>query len=207
MFAVRVLKIAACLSVLTPAAAVAQTAPTDPAVLATPANQANYRIGPGDEIKVFVWKNPDLSTVTPVRPDGKISAPLVQDVQAQGRTPTELSAALKTALSAYIQEPVVTVLVTQFAAPTNSSAIRVIGSAVNAKAVPYRSGITTLDVLIDVGGLTPYANGNRAELIRQVNGKYVSYPLRLADLVKSGNLKANVELQPGDIIRIPQRAF
>jgi polysaccharide export outer membrane protein len=186
---------------------VAQTAPTDPAVLATPANQANYRIGPGDEIKVFVWKNPDLSTVTPVRPDGKISAPLVQDVQAQGRTPTELSAALKTALSAYIQEPVVTVLVTQFAAPTNSSAIRVIGSAVNAKAVPYRSGITTLDVLIDVGGLTPYANGNRAELIRQVNGKYVSYPLRLADLVKSGNLKANVELQPGDIIRIPQRAF
>src|SRR5690606_1754315 len=118
---------------------------------------------------------PDLSTLTPVRPDGKISTPLVQDVQAQGRTPTELAAALKVALSAYIQEPVVTVLVTQFAAPTNASTIRVIGSAANAKAVPYRAGITTLDVMIDVGGLATYANGNRAELIRQVNGKYVSY--------------------------------
>src|SRR5690606_23864626 len=129
------------------------------------------------------------------------------DIQAQGRTPVELAAALKTALSAYIQDPVVTVVVNEFAAPTNSAAIRVIGSAVNAKSVPYRAGITTLDVLIDVGGLTTYANGNRAELIRQVNGKYVSYPLRLADLVKSGDLKANVELRPGDIIRIPQRAF
>jgi len=207
MFAVRALKIAACLSLLTPAAAVAQAAPLDTAVVAAPASQADYRIGPGDQLQIFVWKNPDLSTQTPVRPDGKISAPLVQDIQAQGRTPVELAAALKTALSAYIQDPVVPVVVNEFADPTNSAAIRVIGSAVNSKSVPYRAGITTLDVLIDVGGLTTYANGNRAELIRQVNGKYVSYPLRLADLVKSGDLKANVELRPGDIIRIPQRAF
>lgn len=192
---------------MAPMAAAAQAAPSDPTLVAAPASQANYRLGPGDQLQVFVWKNPDLSTQTPVRPDGKISTPLVQDIQAQGRTPTELGAALKAALSAYIQDPVVTVLVTQFAAPTNSAAIRVIGSAASAKAVPYRAGITTLDVLIDVGGLATYANGNRAQLIRQVNGKYVSYPLRLADLVKSGDLKANVELQPGDIIRIPQRAF
>lgn len=207
MIAVRALKIAACLALLAPMGATAQAASPDPALTAAAASQANYRLGAGDQLQVFVWKNPDLSTQTPVRPDGKISTPLVQDVQAQGRTPTELAAALKLALSAYIQDPVVTVLVTQFAAPTNASTIRVIGSAANAKAVPYRAGITTLDVLIDVGGLTTYANGNRAELIRQVNGKYVSYPLRLADLVKSGDLKANVELLPGDIIRIPQRAF
>jgi polysaccharide export outer membrane protein len=207
MFAVRALKIAACLSLLAPMAAAAQSAPTDTAGAPSLSSQSNYRIGPGDQLQIFVWKNPDLSTSTPVRPDGKISAPLVQDVQAQGRTPTELAAALKAALSTYIQEPVVTVLVTQFSAPTNSAAIRVIGSAAAAKTIPYRSGITALDVMVDIGGLETFASGNRAQLLRQVNGKYVAYPLRLADLVKAGDLKANVELQPGDIIRIPQRAF
>src|SRR5690606_6346330 len=134
---------AACLSLLTPAAAVAQAAPSEPAAAAAPASQADYRIGPGDQLQIFVWKNPDLSTQTPVRPDGKISAPLVQDIQAQGRTPVELAAALKAALSAYIQDPVVPVVVNEFADPTNSAAIRVIGSAVNSKSVPYRAGITT----------------------------------------------------------------
>lgn len=200
----RAMTIASCL-LLTPVAAVAQTAPSAPA--ATPAAQAEYRIMPGDQLKIFVWRNPDLSTETPVRPDGKISTPLVADIQAQGRTPTELSQGLQAALSSYIQDPVVTVQVKEFASPSSETSIRVIGSAVNPKAVPYRAGITALDVLVEVGGLTTYANGNRAQLIRKVNGAYVSYPLKLADLVKSGDLKANLELRPGDIIRIPQRGF
>src|SRR5690606_34191801 len=158
---------AGCLALLMPMAANAETAPAPaPRPEAAAANQSNYRIGPGDELEVFVWKNPDLSTTVPVRPDGKITTPLVQDIQAQGRTPTELAAALNAALSNYIQEPVVTVLVKTFAAPNNVSAIRVIGSAVNPKTVPYRAGMTALDVLIDVGGLAPYANGNRAQIIR-----------------------------------------
>lgn len=200
----RTLTFAGCL-LLTPVAAVAQTSTPTPA--AAPASQAEYRLMTGDQLKIFVWRNPDLSTETPVRPDGKISTPLVADIQAQGRTPTELSQALQAALSSYIQDPVVTVLVKEFATPSSDTTIRVIGSAANPKAVPYRAGITALDVLIEVGGLTTYANGNRAQLIRKVNGNYVSYPLKLADLVRSGDLKANLELQPGDIIRIPQRGF
>lgn len=201
MVAVRVLKLAGMLSLLSPLAAQAQP-------IAPPAAVASdYRIGAGDELQVFVWKNPDLSTEVPVRPDGKITTPLVQDIQAQGKTPSELGKALEAALGNYIQSPVVTVVVKSFSSPSNAAAIRVIGSAAAPKTVPYRSGLTALDALIEVGGLATYANGNRAQLIRTVNGKYTSFPLRLADLVKSGDLRANIELMPGDIIRIPQRGF
>jgi polysaccharide export outer membrane protein len=168
---------------------------------------ADYLIGPGDLLQIFVWKNPDLSVEAPVRPDGRITTPLVPDIQAQGRRPTELAANLQQALSNYIQEPVVTVVVKNFAAPGNSAAVRVIGAAVTPKTVPYRAGLTALDVLIDVGGLTVFANGNGAKLLRRENGAYRSYPLRLKDLVRSGDLKANVNLMPGDIIRIPERMF
>jgi polysaccharide export outer membrane protein len=168
----------------------------------------NYLIGPGDSLRVFVWKNPDLSVESlPVRPDGKISTPLVPDMQAQGKTPTELAANLRDALKDFVQDPVVTVLVTNFAAPGNSAAIRVIGAAVVPKTVPYRAGLTALDVLIEVGGLATFANGNGAQLIRSENQTYRSYPLRLKDLLRSGDLKANVALMPGDIIRIPERRF
>jgi len=168
---------------------------------------ADYLIGPGDILQIFVWKNPDLSVEAPVRPDGRITTPLVQDIQAQGRRPTELAENLQRSLSNYIQEPVVTVVVKAFAAPGNSAAVRVIGAAVTPKTVPYRAGLTALDVLIDVGGLTMFANGNGAKLLRRENGAYQSYPLRLKDLVRSGDLKANVNLMPGDIIRIPERMF
>jgi polysaccharide export outer membrane protein len=184
----------------------AQAQPRAPAVQ-PPAEAANYLIGAGDTLQIFVWKNPDLSTEAPVRPDGRITAPLVQDIQAQGRTPTELAANLRQALSSYIQDPVVTVLVKSFAAPGNAAAIRVIGAAVTPKTVPYRAGITALDVVIDVGGLNIFANGNGAQLLRRENGAYRSYKLRLKDLVKSGDLQANVGLLPGDIIRIPERIF
>lgn len=168
---------------------------------------ADYLIGPGDILQVFVWRNPDLSTEVPVRPDGRITTPLVQDIQAQGRRPTELAADLRHALSEYIQEPVVTVVVKSFAAPGNSAAVRVIGAAVTPKSVPYREGLTALDALIDVGGLSSSARGNGAKLLRLEKDGYKSYPLRLKDLVRSGDPRANVKLKPGDIIRIPESLF
>lgn len=179
--------------------------PTPPLGAAAP--DAGYQIGAGDTLQVFVWKNPDLSVEVPVRPDGKITTPLVEDIQAQGLTPTAVAAALGARLGRYIQDPVVTVLVKNFAAPANAAAIRVIGAAVTPKTIPYRSGLTALDVLIEVGGLNTFADGNGAQLIRKENGGYRTYPLRLKALVRAADLRANVNLQPGDIIRIPERWF
>jgi len=143
----------------------------------------------------------------PVRPDGRISTPLVADIQAQGKTPTALAADLRAALSKYVQDPVVTVLVRTVAAPGSSASIRVIGAAATPKTVPYRAGLTVLDVMIDVGGLNTYAAGNDAQIIRTQNGVSRGIPVHLADLMKSGDLKANVQLMPGDVVRIPERWF
>jgi polysaccharide export outer membrane protein len=180
-----------------------ETRRTAPQTSTTP----SYIIGAGDELRVFVWKNTDLSVDVPVRPDGKISTPLVPDVQALGKTPTELAADLRIALANYIQDPVVTVLVKTFASPASASAIRVIGAAVTPKVVPYRAGLTTLDVLIDVGGLNTFADGNDAVLIRNEASGSRTYPLHLADLLRNGEMKANMNLMPGDVIRIPERWF
>ncbi|HEY4077884.1 MAG TPA: XrtA/PEP-CTERM system exopolysaccharide export protein [Rhizomicrobium sp.] len=190
-----------------PAVAQAQTVTKNTASAEAAATAPSYIIGAGDELRIFVWKNPDLSTDVPVRPDGKISTPLVPDIQAQGRTPTELAAGLRVELSKYIQDPVVTVLVKTFAAPSSVSAIRVIGAAVTPKAVPYHAGLTTLDVLIEVGGLNTFADGNDAILIRNDGGKARTYELRLADLLRNGEMSANMKLMPGDVIRIPERWF
>jgi len=168
---------------------------------------AEYLIEPGDTLQVFVWRNPDLSVEAPVRPDGRITMPLVPDVQAQGRTPTQLAGDLRQALSAYVQDPMVTVIVKSFATAGNAAAVKVIGAAVTPKTVPYRAGLTALDVLIEVGGLSTFARGNGATLLRREADGYHSYPLRLKDLVRSGDLRANVQLMPGDIIRIPERMF
>jgi polysaccharide export outer membrane protein len=209
MIAIRTLKVVGLLSLLLPMAANSQ--PIAPAPVATPAGAAvpapDYVIGPGDVLQVFVWKKPDLSTEVPVRPDGKITTPLVPDVQAEGKTSTELAAELRTKLSAYVEDPVVTVMVKTFAAPDNEAAIRVIGAATTPKTVPYRVGITALDVIIAVGGLNTYASGNSAQLIRRENGAYHTYPLHLADLLSGGDMSDNVQLMPGDIIRIPERWF
>jgi polysaccharide export outer membrane protein len=188
---------------LTPLAANAQD--NAPAAASVDAN--SYLIGPGDDLDIFVWKNPDLSVTVPVRPDGKISTPLVADIQAQGETPSQLAAGLHAALSKYIQDPVVTVLVKSFAAPGSAASIRVIGAAVTPKAVPYRAGLTALDVIIDVGGLSTYADGDASQIVRTIGGKERVIPLHLADLMKAGDLNANVQLMPGDIIRIPQRWY
>jgi polysaccharide export outer membrane protein len=199
MNAVRGFLLASVLSLAYPLTAQAQS-------IATP-DAPGYIIGPGDTLRIFVWKNPDLSTEVPVRPDGKITAPLVSDIQAQGRTPTELAADLRGALRQYVQDPVVTVVVRTFAAPDNAAAIRVIGEGGPPKTVPYRQGLTALDVMIAVGGLDPFANGNGAELLRKENGAYAAQSLRLSDLVRKGHLSENIEMRPGDIIRIPERLF
>jgi polysaccharide export outer membrane protein len=165
-----------------------------------------YQLGPGDQLQVFVWKNPELSVVTPVRPDGRISIPLLQDVQAAGLSPAELAASLRTGLTEYIKDPVVTVLV-QTVQGTGEGRVNVVGEAVEPKSVPYRAGLTALDVMVDVGGLTEFADGNDARLIRMENGKMQEYRLNLADLMKDGDINKNVALKPGDVIRIPERWF
>jgi polysaccharide export outer membrane protein len=198
-------KIAAVFLLLVPAAAQAQNAAAGGTMGASAA--ANYLIGPGDELEIFVWKNPDLSVTLPVRPDGRISTPLVADMQAQGKTPTDLAANLRAALGKYVQDPIVTVLVKTVAAPGSAASIRVIGAAATPKSVPYRAGLTVLDVLIEVGGLNTYAAGNDAQIIRTEGGVSRGIPVHLADLMKAGDLKANVQLMPGDVVRIPERWF
>lgn len=200
-------RIASLILFLLPVAAHAQNNAAAPVPAMDPAMAASYQIGPGDELQIFVWKNPDLSVTVPVRPDGKISVPLVADMQAQGKTPTQLANDLHGALAKYIQDPVVSVMVKTISAPGSSASIRVIGAAATPKSVPYRSGLTVLDVIIDVGGLNTFAAGNDAQLIRTQNGVSHSFPLRLRDLVKGGDLKANMALMPGDVISIPERGF
>jgi polysaccharide export outer membrane protein len=168
---------------------------------------STYLVGPGDSLQVFVWRNPELTVTVPVRPDGGISMPLLQNVQAAGKTPAALGKDIKDALQEYVQNPVVTVIV-QTAAGASASSIRVVGQALNPQLVPYRAGITLLDVMTTVGGLSEFADGNRAVLVRKdPDGKYKQYRLRINSLIKRGNMRANVELAPGDIIRIPERWF
>ena len=171
---------------------------------------ADYVIGTGDELEIFVWKNTELNTTAPVRPDGKITAPLVQDIQAQGKTPAQLSADLTVALKKYIQDPTVTVVVKTVVDAENRASIRVIGAAVQPKTVPYRRGITALDVMINLGGLPTFAAGNRAQILRPdpaQKGGYQVIPIHLNDLVNKADVTQNVTLLPGDIIKIPERWF
>jgi polysaccharide export outer membrane protein len=170
------------------------------------AGETGYLIGPGDQVNIVVWRNPELSMTVPVRPDGKITTPLVEDLAASGKTATQLARAIETDLAKYIQSPVVTVIVTQFVGPY-SQQIRVIGEAAKPQALPYRENMTLLDVMIVVGGITDFANGNKASILRGGGGKTQQYGVRLRDLLKGGDLSANVAMQPGDIVVIPQSFF
>jgi polysaccharide export outer membrane protein len=177
--------------------------PPAPAAAATP--DYKYVIGPGDIVNIVVWRNPELSMTVPVRPDGRISTPLVEDIPALGKNPAELSRDLEKALGKYIRDPVVTVIVNTFVGPT-SEQIRIVGEASKPQAVPYRQYMTLLDVMIVVGGLTDFADGNRAVLVRgSEQGK--QYHVRLGDLVRRGDISANVDMRPGDILIIPQSWF
>lgn len=176
-----------------------------PVNLAATAAPPEYQIGPGDTLQIYVRNNPNLSVTIPVRPDGRISMPMVQNMEAAGKTPSQLAHDLEQALSRYIREPTVTVMVTQFVG-AYSQQIRVIGQAVHPKTIPYRSGMTLLDVMIRVGGLTPVAAGNRATLVRKVNGKEKEYRVHLKNLLQ-GDIQANAPVRPGDILIIPEAYF
>jgi len=166
-----------------------------------------YRIGPGDGLYVFVWENRDLSTSVTVRPDGRVSFPLVNDVLAAGKTPTQLSRDIQRRLAKYVKDPVVTVMVNNFVGEY-SEQIRIVGEATKPSAIPYRKGMSILDVMIAVGGLTQYADGNRSTLVRTVGrGIKEVYGLPLDRLLKDGDISVNVPLEPGDIIVIPQTFF
>jgi polysaccharide export outer membrane protein len=165
-----------------------------------------YLIGSGDTLNIVVWRNPELSVSIPVRPDGKISTPLVEDLPASGQTATQLAREIEKVLARYIQKPVVTVIVTSFVGPY-SRQVRVIGEAAKPQALPYRENMTLLDVMIAVGGITDFAAGNRATILRTGGGKTHQIGVRLTDLVRGGDLSANVTMHPGDVLVIPQSFF
>jgi polysaccharide export outer membrane protein len=177
-----------------------------PAKLQPGASDPLYRIGPGDTLTIFVWRNEELSTSVPVRPDGRISVPLLEDVEVTGKTPTELAREIEGRLAQFIQDPLVTVIVTGFVGVLTEQ-VRVVGEAAVPQAIPYRAKMTLLDIIIAVGGLTEFAAGNRSSLIRMVDNEQKVYRVRIDDLVKKGDIDANVEVFPGDVIIIPQSYF
>jgi polysaccharide biosynthesis/export protein len=182
--------------------------PTSPAPGVSPpavADQSQYIIGPGDSLQVFVWRSPELSTTIPVRPDGKISTPLVEDMIAVGKTPSALARDIEKVLAEYIRSPQVNVIVTQ---PVSTfSQVKVIGQVTNPQSIAFREGIKVLDVVLAAGGLGPFAAGNRAKIVRMQDGKEVTLKLRLDDLVNKGAMKYNLELRPGDVLVVPESRF
>ena len=164
-----------------------------------------YLIGAGDALNIIVWRNPELSMAVPVRPDGKLAAPLVEEIVAQGKTSSQLARDVEKQLGKYVRDPVVTVLVTSFVGPY-SEQIRVVGEAAKPQFLSYKKNMTLLDVMIAVGGLTDFAAGNNATILRTGDGNR-QYSVRLKDLIKRGDVSANVEMKPGDILVIPQSLF
>lgn len=167
---------------------------------------SKYRIAPQDTINLMVWRNPDLNVNLPVRPDGFVTLPLIGEVQAGGKTSEQLSSDIKRGLEKYIRDPDVTVMVVQFTGNFSDN-IRILGEAAKPQAIPYRQGITVLDAMIAVGGLTEFADGNRAKLVRKDTNQTNHYRVRLDDLIQKGDIGANAELYPGDVIIIPEAFF
>jgi len=167
-----------------------------------------YVIGPLDQLNIFVWRNPELSAKVQVRPDGRITTPLISDMPAVGKTPAMLADDMKIALGEYIKDPIVSVIVENFSG-TFSQQVRIVGATEKPASIPYRANMTLLDAMISVGGLSEYAAGNRAKLVRydRTTGRQVEYQLKLASLLKNGDSSANVRLEPGDVIIIPTSMF
>ena len=173
-----------------------------PAPTAAASPDYNYIIGPGDSVNIVVWRNPELSMSVPVRPDGKIAAPLVEDLVAMGKDSTTLARDIEKELGKFIRDPVVTVVVTSFVGPY-SEQIRVVGEAAKPQTLPYKHKMTLLDVMIAVGGITDFADGNATTLLRTTEGDK-QYGVRVKDLIKRGDVSANVEMKPGDVLIIPR---
>jgi polysaccharide export outer membrane protein len=166
----------------------------------------DYLIGPGDSVNIFVWRQPELSSSVPVRPDGKITTPLVEDVPVSGKTPTQVAREMEKVLSTYIRDPIVTVIVTRFVGPHDQQ-VRIVGQAVNPQAIAYSEHMTLLDVMISVGGLTDFAAGNRAVIVRRSDEGARQFSVRLDDLIRRGDISANAPVMPGDILIIPEAWF
>jgi polysaccharide export outer membrane protein len=176
------------------------SAPTPPA-----SAEVEYIIGPGDILQVFVWRNPELSMSVPVRPDGKISTPLVEDIVAVGKTPSQLARDMEKVLAEYVRSPQVNVIVS---APVSTfSQVKIIGQVAKPQALPFREGITALDAVLAVGGLAPFAAGNRAKIVRNEDGKQREVKIRLDDLVNKGDMRQNLTLRPGDVLVVPESRF
>jgi polysaccharide biosynthesis/export protein len=165
-----------------------------------------YLVGPGDSLQIFVWDHADLTTTVQVRPDGRISTPLVEDLPAAGKSPTALARDIEAVLGEYVRSPVVTVIVQGFVGET-AQQVRVVGQAVQPQALQYRQGMTVLDVMIAVGGLAEFASGNRARIVREINGQPAEIRVRLDDLLNDGRIDQNVRMLPGDVLIIPQTVF
>jgi polysaccharide export outer membrane protein len=201
-------KLAAILLVIVLGATRAMAA--EPVAAEAPASGAegvdlNYVIGPGDVIQVFVWRNPELTVTLPVRPDGKISTPLVEDLVAVGKTPTSLARDVEEKLSEYVRSPQVNVIVTQPASAF--SQVKVIGQVMRPQALPYREGMTVLDAVLAVGGVAQFAAPNRSKLLRTVSGKEKEISIKLGKLLNDGDLKQNIALRPGDVLLVPKSLF
>lgn len=183
-----------------------QPAETPPAPPPNAVTSPDYIIGPGDTVQVFVWRNPELSVTVPVRPDGKISTPLVEDLVAVGKSSSQLAREIEKALADYIRSPQVNIIVTN---PVSTfSHVKVIGEVAHPQSVPYREGLTALDVVLAVGGLTQFAAGNRAKIVRKgEDGKDVEIKVRLESLVRKGKVSENVPLRPGDVLIVPASLF
>ena len=180
------------------------TTPPEGTAMAAPAASvgANYMIGPGDTLQIFVWRNPELTSTVPVRPDGKVSTPLVEDIVAVGKTPSQLARDIETVLAEFIRSPQVNVIVT---VPVSVfSQVKVIGQVSNPQSLPYRDGMRVLDAVLATGGLANFAAGNRAKIIRKVNGKDTTIKVKVANLVNKGDMSQNLELKAGDVLVIPE---
>jgi polysaccharide export outer membrane protein len=168
--------------------------------------ETDYRIGPGDNLQIFVWNHPELSVTVPVRPDGKISTPLIENMVAAGKTPSELSRDMEAGLGEYVRSPTVNVIVTSFVG-TYAEQIRVVGQAQQPQSLTYLANMTVLDVMIAVGGLAPFAAGNRAVILRREGEQQTRIPVRLSDLLNSGDVSENLPMRPGDVLIIPESRF
>jgi polysaccharide biosynthesis/export protein len=177
------------------------------AVDPTSANITEYRIGSDDRVQVTVWRNPELSVTTPVRPDGKISMPLIGDVEAGGRTPTEVAENIKKQLSAYLREPNVAVIVTELRSHEYLTRVRITGAVRTPRSIPHRQGMTVLDAVLDSGGVNDFASPNRTKVYRKAKDKTEVFDIELGDILNKGRLETNLLLRPGDVITVPERLF
>jgi polysaccharide export outer membrane protein len=169
--------------------------------------EVEYRIGVDDIISINVWRNPELSIDVPVRPDGKVSMPLVGDVRAGGLTPAEVAKSIENKLRTYIRDPRVAVIVTDLVSHEYLSRVRVTGAVATPTSLPYRQGMTVLDVILEAGGVTEFASENKTKLYRKVDGKTEIYKIRLKDILRKGKLDTNIPLEPGDVVTVPESVF